>query len=64
MVLKSMNRRRFIKIIAGMDYMLADSEAARLVDIRPVDIGYIQKASNMNLGNMEVDQKFIVRETI
>ncbi len=51
-------------IIAGIDPVLVDSEAARLMNKAPLEIGYIKKASEMGIGKINIDKRFIVTQTI
>lgn len=54
----------FDTVIASLDYVLADSEATRLVGQNPLDIGYIKKAADMGLGKTAADMGQLIKETI
>lgn len=51
-------------VIATADPVLADSEASRLMGIDPMEIGYIEEAVKMDLGEISVDKSLIIREAV
>ncbi|MBN2406921.1 MAG: DUF362 domain-containing protein [Elusimicrobia bacterium] len=51
-------------IIAGTDFVLVDSESARLVGKDPMDIGYIKAAAGAGFGKTGVSPGLVVREKV
>ncbi|MFC2061417.1 DUF362 domain-containing protein [Elusimicrobiota bacterium] len=54
----------FNTIIAGIDPVLVDSEAARLVGKDPMSIGYIKEGKKFGLGNIVVEERSVFRKKV